>query len=694
MKPIKVVLNAFGPYKEEVTIDFSQFDTQGLFLVTGDTGAGKTTIFDAISFALFGEVSGSNRPVSSLRSDFASSDSDTFVELQFSHKNKEYRLKRIPSYQRPKKKGDGFVKTVADASLEYDGKVITGISNVDQKIEEILGITAKQFKQIAMLAQGEFLKILFADSKERTEIFRRVFDTSIYDLISKKIGEKQKKSSEELKLKQNTFLANAGNIHWIVEDAPSLSSSLTIEEMDTILENLLLELAKNKEEEKSVAQALDILKQELAKLNQQYQEKKEKNQQIEEYENCLTIKKKNDEKLSQIEELQKELELSQKVIATILPKKEKVSTMIKEIEELTKRNSLLSQDLKTLEQKREDFEKKLASLDTFKITLDDYQKKKEEEVTLLEQLEKLMKIKNHQKEKEELSVQYADTMNDYQEKENIYLEKEDIFFREQAGILASKLKKNEACPVCGSKDHPHLASMSTSVLSEEELEQLKKQVEKIREKKEKIQEKITKVNSILEVMISEFPELEPFDLDSYYQKVQIEKKELETLLKKKKEEIESFYKTMTNQMMKIDEFHYDEFSKQQLEQFDQIKEQVTKKKTSLEELLLQLEHKEKMKETLYQEYQESYQKLGFEKEEDYQELILSDEDFKKFQEQVTNFLSSKKANELRITELEKLVKNRKKENLEELQKKLSEENENYDQQQKQYGFITARLHDL
>ena len=190
MKPLKIKISAFGPYKNCIDIDFEKLGESGIFLITGDTGAGKTTIFDSISFALFGEVSGSNRPVPSVRSDFADNDTETFVELEFTHKNKKYKIKRNPAYERTKKRGEGTTKTSADASLEYDDKVISGTKNVDIKIEEILGINSKQFKQISMLAQGEFLKILFAESKDRTEIFRRIFDTDIYIQIARRLEDK------------------------------------------------------------------------------------------------------------------------------------------------------------------------------------------------------------------------------------------------------------------------------------------------------------------------------------------------------------------------------------------------------------------------------------------------------------------------------------------------------------------------
>ncbi|HKM43124.1 MAG TPA: SMC family ATPase, partial [Limnochordia bacterium] len=181
MKPLSLVMSAFGPYAQEVTLDFTLLGSQGLFLITGPTGAGKTTIFDALTFALFGESSGSVRTVDSLRSDFADAQTKTSVTLTFSHKNRTYTVERIPRYERPKKSGQGTTTETAQATLSLPGgQVITGYRDVTLKIEDILGIKSDQFKQIAMIAQGEFLKLLLADSKERGEIFRRVFSTNLY----------------------------------------------------------------------------------------------------------------------------------------------------------------------------------------------------------------------------------------------------------------------------------------------------------------------------------------------------------------------------------------------------------------------------------------------------------------------------------------------------------------------------------
>lgn len=228
MKPLEITVSAFGPYAGSVQIPLSKLGEQGIFLITGDTGAGKTTLFDAICFALFGEVSGSNREVDSLRSDFASPSTKTLVDLTFSHRGETYRILRNPAYLRPKKSGEGTTKETADATLWYpDGSVVSGAEKVKKAAETLLGIDAKQFKQIAMIAQGEFLKLLYADSVERGAIFRRVFHTDFYLAFQKKLKELEKENRtafEDSGKRLLTYLSQCG-----------------IEEMD---ENTLLQRAE------------------------------------------------------------------------------------------------------------------------------------------------------------------------------------------------------------------------------------------------------------------------------------------------------------------------------------------------------------------------------------------------------------------------------------------------------------------
>lgn len=193
MKPLKLTLSAFGPYAKTTTIDFTKLCENGIFLITGDTGAGKTTIFDAISFAFYGEGSGGRerRASKSFRSDYAARDTDTYVELVFQHRQHTYRLKRNPPYLRQSRRGDDLVEQKANAELtELDtGECWTGTDEVKAKAQELIGLSQDQFAQTVMIAQGDFLKILNAKSDDRKKLFQQLFNTSLYADLQKKAKE-------------------------------------------------------------------------------------------------------------------------------------------------------------------------------------------------------------------------------------------------------------------------------------------------------------------------------------------------------------------------------------------------------------------------------------------------------------------------------------------------------------------------
>ena len=189
MKPLKLTLSAFGPYADETVIDFTQLGGQGLFLVTGDTGAGKTTIFDGITFALYGETSGGVREASMLRSKYAKPETPTYAEYIFEYKDAVYTVKRSPDYERPKTRGTGMTTQKGEALLTFsDGRApVTKLKEVNQTVADLIGLDMKQFTQIAMIAQGDFRKLLLADTEERSNIFRKLFHTDIYKVIQEKL---------------------------------------------------------------------------------------------------------------------------------------------------------------------------------------------------------------------------------------------------------------------------------------------------------------------------------------------------------------------------------------------------------------------------------------------------------------------------------------------------------------------------
>lgn len=211
MKPLYLIISAFGPFAEKTEISFEKLGEHGLYLISGDTGAGKTTLFDGICFALFGEVSGSNRGIDSIRSDFALPGTKTYVEFVFSHRGRRYRVVRNPAYQRPKLRGEGMTTETAEASLyrEENGEketIVTGFTPVKNEVEKLLSVDAKQFKQICMIAQGEFLKLLYADSGERGGIFRKVFHTDLYADFQKRLKEAEKEKRIDLEDSEKRLL--------------------------------------------------------------------------------------------------------------------------------------------------------------------------------------------------------------------------------------------------------------------------------------------------------------------------------------------------------------------------------------------------------------------------------------------------------------------------------------------------------
>ncbi|ERJ11224.1 Exonuclease SbcC protein [Haloplasma contractile SSD-17B] len=210
MRPTKLTMSAFGPYKGVETIDFETINDQNIFLISGPTGAGKTTIFDAISYALYGGASGSNREHDGFRSDFANENVLTYVEMEFLFRDEHYVIKRVPKQMKKKVRGDGYTEQNSDAELWLPNgqKPITGVSNVNDKVQSMFGITYSQFKQIVMLPQGEFRKLLDSKSNEREEIFRKIFGTELYNLIQNNLNDRSRELRNKLETNNQEIMIN------------------------------------------------------------------------------------------------------------------------------------------------------------------------------------------------------------------------------------------------------------------------------------------------------------------------------------------------------------------------------------------------------------------------------------------------------------------------------------------------------
>lgn len=353
MKPIKLIMSAFGPYAETMPeIDFEQFEDQGLFLISGDTGAGKTTIFDAICFALFGVTSGSYRDTKNLRSDYARQDTKTYVDFYFSHQGKDYRIYRQPAYERPKIKGVGLTKEEEKAEFYMGDKMpIEGTTKVNKAVKELLNIDAKQFKQIVMIAQGEFWKLLNADITERTDILRTIFMTKGYNDIESGIKRRMDESAGKRKETESSIIQDfnrtmTGENSLYYEELSVLKENATESKNAWNIDEMLEILEKIQEEENSV------LERESEKLIIEEKLLEEKKTQLAQAEL-------NNKAVSRFEELkQKKTELEQR--------KEE----IKEKENLLKRQKAAVREIKpyydTWENKKKDIrstEEKIAEKD-------------------------------------------------------------------------------------------------------------------------------------------------------------------------------------------------------------------------------------------------------------------------------------------------------------------------------------------
>lgn len=259
MKPINLVISAFGPYPARVEIPFNKLSS-GIFLITGDTGAGKTTVFDAIAFALYGETSGGKRTSEMLRSDFADAITETYVEFDFMYNREKYKIKRNPKYIRAKKSGKGTTIEAPRAELTLpNGKVITGNTEVTKYVKELMGIDYNQFTQIAMIAQGDFLRLLLAGSKERGEIFRKIFNTALCLDFQNELKKKTAVAKEKYKSAESTALQYIQNIR-ISENTPYFEEISEIQKENNInsLEFLFPMLNSVVENEKKQLDDLNI----------------------------------------------------------------------------------------------------------------------------------------------------------------------------------------------------------------------------------------------------------------------------------------------------------------------------------------------------------------------------------------------------------------------------------------------------
>lgn len=495
-------MSAFGPYLNETTIDFRKLGSKGLYLITGETGAGKTTIFDAVTYALYGKPSGNVRNEKMLRSKFATPNQKTYVELTFEYKGQEYCIRRNPEYERNSLRGDGTTLEKPSAELRYpDGRIVNKTEEVNTAIEEILGLNRSQFSQIVMIAQGDFQTLLTADTNKRKAILERLFNTAAFTLIQKKINEDANALFGEIKdLRKsiNQYIKDIADDDVKYADYINDDNSLAVPLCD-IMQKLSDSIEHDEQKKNALTDELKQCEKSLETISAEI-EKAETQQSNEEKlgEREKTLKAEQEKRDRAKKELNKANE-NKKAAEDISRKIGKIES---ELADYTERDNI-SNSFSDAKKKLESATEKLKELKGKEKEISDFLKSCKSELAELDGIEDklaqievaLINTKNRIKDLNELAkcvnkikkenTALADAQEEYKDKQaaaadakNDYNEKNRAFLDGQAGILAEALDDGCPCPVCGSVCHPSKAHRSESVPTEAELNEYKNAVDK------------------------------------------------------------------------------------------------------------------------------------------------------------------------------------------------------------------------
>lgn len=478
MKPIQLVLSAFGPYVERTVIDFSALGEEGLFLIAGDTGAGKTTIFDAISFALYGEASGGKekRKSKSFHSDYVSDQTETYVELTFRHRGETWWIRRNLEYQRPsKKKKDGMETTTrqaADAQMrnEDTGEEILRMDDVNRRVRELLGLTQDQFTQTVMIAQGDFLKILTASSDDRKKLFRDLFHTNLYVDLQSRLQEKNRACADEQKALEQVILSAEGKIDPEAEFAEReilLSYCGQIQHTDA----LCALLARLIEQEKAAQEQARAQKKEAADqigaLIAAVTEGERVNRDFADWESKRA-------RLAALTAGQGEIDAQRAALAAA-----------RRAQQLETDEALMRRTRRDMDAQRTALSEAQAALEQAEKALPEAEmrmkeaesrggevhallaqaKQMEDCLPVLGEVERLKAALDTQKR--ELQRLTADSSR----AQAAYTAAQNSYYLSQAGLLARELKAGQPCPVCGSTAHPCPAQITPETVTRQALEQ-------------------------------------------------------------------------------------------------------------------------------------------------------------------------------------------------------------------------------
>ena len=502
MRPLKLIMSAFGPYAGETVLEMDKLGTNGLYLITGDTGAGKTSIFDAITFALYGEASGDSREPSMFRSKYAKPETETKVELTFSYAGKTYRVMRRPEYERPKLRGEGLTKQQAEAELYYpDGRVITKQREVDQAIRELMGVSRTQFMQISMIAQGDFLKLLLASTDERKAIFRQIFKTQPFQSIQDRLKRDAADLREECTAAQNSLSQFMGGILADEDDVLSLeaakarSGELPVADTLTLLRKLI---GQDEASESSLEGKKEELDRELAAVNgilgkieaqQKAEQAVSRNKTLlaEETARRTALKEALDAENAKAPQAAHANDERAKLEAELIrydrleEHKKKLADLQRGLERMQRDQGEKSARCRSEEGKLSAWKEELKTIADAGAELQRLAAQKDKAETRKTGAERLLAAFADRiakkTELEALQKLYTAAWEQSRAAVSGYEQLNKAFLDEQAGLIAESLAEGQPCPVCGSLDHPCLAKKSPHAPSEAQLKKAKRDAE-------------------------------------------------------------------------------------------------------------------------------------------------------------------------------------------------------------------------
>lgn len=486
MRPLYLKMSAFGPYAGYTELDLEKLGERGLYLITGDTGAGKTTIFDAITFALYGEASGENRDATMLRSQYAQEDVPTAVELRFSYRDKIYTVRRTPRYERPKKRGEGTVTQQASAQLIYpDGYSVEQPREVNVAVREILGIDRTQFSQIAMIAQGDFLKLLLASTEERIRIFRELFKTDRYYQLQERLKKELLALEGEYRRLQQELWQYVKGIR-CAEDSPQQAlleqahcQLVPYGELEPLLEAIIAEddaafaqLVSEQEQWDKALQQQDLL---LGAAKDTWEKHRALHAAKTALSDLIPQLAIAEQALIIMRDEQKPLQESRRaeaaVLENLLPAYAELTEKQDRLRRLNEVCSALRRQLSADAEKSRRQDEKLAQLKAERLALEGSTEQlavtTAEANALEERLTRLRALQKAMRDYLMLRQRYAAASQQYQQAAAAklqalqrYQQMNRAFLDEQAGILAAGLQHGVPCPVCGALEHPQPAQLS------------------------------------------------------------------------------------------------------------------------------------------------------------------------------------------------------------------------------------------